>query len=178
MTLKQKTGLLIGILTTLIFLFVGIFSSIKGVWSIVNYNNPYLFGLIFGGFGLLIGIITYYKIFIANTNKRFADEFPALMCFSIGFIGISLLISSYLNQKTSELERCESYRVIRKDKNVSTSSRNPKIYSLYFSINNNSYRLITSAGYWEQTEISDKVEICFYKSKIGFDFVKLKRDDK
>jgi hypothetical protein len=166
--------LLIGILTSLIFLFIGIFSSIKGIWLIVNYDNPYLFGFLFGGLGLLIGIVVYFRIFIAKKNKRFIDELPALMCLSIGFVGLSLLISPYLNQNTSKLELCENYSVIRKNKNVSTSSRNPKIYSLYVSSKSNSYRLITNAEFWDKTQLNDNVEICLYKSKIGFDFIKLK----
>ena len=177
MILTQKKRLILGIAFTLTFLFIGIISGINGVWMIVNYKHPYLFGFIFGGIGLLIGIMTYYKFFVSGKSQRFLNEFPALLCLSIGFIGLNLSISPRLNTLISKGEKCEFYNVIDKEKNVTTSSRNPKIYSLYITENQKPYRLICSPDYWNNVEVGTNIKVCFFSSEIGFDYVEL-ADDK
>ncbi|MBW8323663.1 MAG: hypothetical protein K0M50_02755 [Prolixibacteraceae bacterium] len=180
MTIRQKVKprQIIIIATALIlFMFGGIFAGISGVWKMVNYHHPYLFGFIFGGIGWIFGLFTYYKLFIAHKAKNLFDEFPALLCISIGFIGLFLFLSPVLNQELSVNKKCDNYIVIQKDKNVS-SARNPKIFSLYVKINDKSYRLICSSDYWNNVSIGQSIDICLHKSNLGFDFFSLKDDKK
>ena len=160
-------------------MFIGIFTIIIGIDRIENYEHPYWFGLISGGIGLLIGVLIANKVksYIA-VNPRMKNNFGmATMYISTGFIGISLLTGSIINKGLSEIEIRDNFIVINKHRREA-HFRTPEINSLFVNIRGDSHRLICKPYYWDNTSIGQSIELCIYKSKLGFDFIEITNEKK
>jgi hypothetical protein len=160
-------------------MFIGIFTIIVGIDKIENYEHPYWFGLISGGIGLLIGILIAKKAkpYIA-VNPRMKNNFGlVIMYISTGFIGISLLTGSIINKGLSEIETRDNFLVINKHRREA-HFRTPEINSLFVNISGDSHRLICKPYYWDNTRIGQSIELCIYKSKLGFDFIEITNEKK
>lgn len=157
----------------------GIFTSVIGICKIENYFHPYWFGLIFGGIGLLFGLVVSNKVkpYIA-INQRIKSEFGmTIMYISSGFIGVFLMSGALLNQSFSSIEKCDKFYVINKYRQESRF-RMPEINSLVVNINGESYRIICSRDYWYRASIGQNIDLCLHNSVLGFDFVSVKNDKK
>ncbi len=182
MTKNKKTDnqkpVLIGLALS-IFVIVGLITGAIGINRIQNYNSPYAFGLLFGGIGLLLGIYVtnkLKKVIAVNSEIKKSFWIPK-MFISIGLIGISIVISSLINQSISTLEKCDSFELTGKYRKE-YRSRSPEINSLIFTIKGKSQRLICSRNFWNKTTLGQKVELCFYRSLIGFDYIIIADDKK
>ena len=166
------------VILSLFSLFGGIIASIIGINKIENYYHPYWFGLLFGGLGFAIGIWIAFKLKpIIAVNKRLKkDYFLPIMTFSIGFFGLFMMTGAFLNQNLSKIEKCDNFPVIEKYRQEYHYSQ-PEINSLVANINGESHRIICSRDYWFKTSIGTNVELCLYRSKLGFGFITL-TDDK
>lgn len=167
------------VIAMILSMFIGIFASIVGIDKIENYEHPYWFGLISGGIGLLIGILIAKKAkpYIA-VNPRIKNDFGiAIMFISTGFIGVSLLTGSIINKGLSEIETRDNFLVINKHRQEARF-RSPEINSLFVNISGDSHRLICNPYYWDNTRIGQSIELCVYKSKLGFDFIEITDEKK
>jgi hypothetical protein len=157
----------------LIFSFIGgIITATIGIFRIENYYRPYYFGFIFGGLGLLVGIVTAIKAkpFIAVNYSIRNDYFSVITHISVGFIGLFLLTGTYLNENLSHFNRRDNFEVInkyRREKRFRVSEKN----TLIVNLNGKPFRIVCRHNYWDNVNIGQKIELCFYKSSIGFDYI-------
>jgi hypothetical protein len=167
------------VLLIILSVFGGIFTAIVGINNIKNYYNPYLFGLIFGGLGLIIGIWIAMKLKpIIAVNKRIRnDYFLPIMFFSIGLFGLFLMIGSFLNKGLSNIDNCDKFQIVNKYRQEYRYLR-PEINSIVVSINGDSKRLVCSYRYWIRASISQNIDLCIHESKLGFDFITVTNDKK
>ena len=156
---------------------IGIFTAVLGISRVENYINPYLFGLVFGGLGILIGTFIALKLkhFIAINQRLKENYFPAIFIISIVFFGTFLFAGSLVNQHFSISVKCNNYAVINKYRQ-DYRYRSPEINSLVVNLNDHSHRLICSYNYWSRTSIGQPIHLCIYKSYIGFDFIAVIND--
>lgn len=180
MTKKQlkRKNLPFWILIILILsIFIGIFGAIIGIDKIKNFDHPYLFGLIFGSVGVIIGIWVAIKLkrHIA-LNPHVKQNYVIVIIFiATGFFGVSLMLSTFLNLRLSDIDKCERYQVINKYRQE-YRFRQSEVNSLVVDINGKSCTLVCSREYWIRTSIGDNIDLCLHKSKLGFDFISIKND--
>jgi hypothetical protein len=176
---KLKTPPIWIVIAVILSIFIGIFGAIVGIDIIRNYYHPYLFGLIFGGIGVIIGIWFSKKVkrHIAVNPLAKQNYATVIMFIATGFLGVSLLFGSLLNQGLSEIEKCDKYQVINKYRQESRS-RQPEVNSLVVDLNGKSFRLVCSRNYWSRTPIGQRIDLCLHKSKLGFDYVSVTYDKK
>jgi len=172
---KLKKGLVI---VGLFFsLFGGMFAAIIAVEQYQNYIHPYTFTFIFGSVGLAIGF------FMANLlkphvilNKTMLLNYPLLTFqFSVGFIGLLLLIGHYVNTGISTLNKCDAFSVVGTE-HIKGGYKRPEYNILYVQINYKTEKLLCSSDYWKGVSTGQKVNICIYSSPIGFDNLVLTDD--
>lgn len=137
-------------------IFIEIFTTIVGIDNIENYEYPYIFGLISGGFGLITGILIAKKfksqIAVNPTIKK--NYGIATMHISTGFIGFFLLVGSIINNKPSEIETNENFFVINKYRQEAHFQiQSSEINSLFVGINGVSHRLLCNPHYWDNIRI-------------------------
>ena len=168
---KQKKAVIsYGII---IWSFVGLIASGFVLENIKNYNSPYLFGSIFLSIGIITGTLIAKKLksklAINRTMKLKYDGFTIKIVF--GFIGLSLLLGQIVNSFLSTKVKCDNYAVKEKyEPGRSTRTRN---YILAFNVDGVYYRYSTRYQYWKTISVDQQVNICTYKSKMGFDFINL-----
>jgi len=166
-------------LMTLIFVFGGIISAIVGINKIDNYYHPYLFGLIFGGLGLLTGLLTAKKLKpIIAVNQRMKNNYylPTLFI-SIGFFGLFLMSASIINLKLAKVDSHDNFIVVNKYRQEYKYMQ-PEINSIVVQMNGDTRRLICSYDFWVRTSIGQPVNLTNYKSRLGFNFIKISNDKK
>jgi|WetSurMetagenome_2_1015567.scaffolds.fasta_scaffold25921_2 hypothetical protein len=173
---NKKSSIYIGIFSTLMVL-IGIVTAVLGIIRIQNYNHPYFFGFILGSLGILCGltISTKLKTFLRLSKKQKSDFWLPRMFLTAGFIGVFLLIGSTINKGLSKVDICDDYNVIDKYR-IKRGYRTPEINYLTVNINGHSIKVISSHDYWDNTSIGQKINLCSYKSKIGFDFMEITLD--
>jgi hypothetical protein len=176
---KLKTPPIWIVIAVISSIFIGIFGAIVGIDKIRNYYHPYLFGLIFGGIGVIIGIWFSKKVkrHIAVNLRTKQNYVPVIMFIATGLFGVSLMLGSFLNQGLSEIEKCDRYQVINKYRQESRF-RQPEINSLVVDLNGKSFRLVCSRNYWIRTAIGQRIDLCLHNSKLGFDFISATYDKK
>jgi hypothetical protein len=167
------------VLMTLISVFGGIISAIIGINKIENYYHPYLFGLIFGGLGLLIGLLTAKKLkpIIAVNQRMKNDYYLPTLFISIGFFGLFLMSASIINLKLSKVDYHDNFIVENKYRQEYRYMQ-PEINSIVVQMNGDSRRLVCSYDFWIRTSVGQTVYLTNYKSKLGFDFIKISNDKK
>lgn len=176
---KLKTPPIWIMIAVILSIFIGMFGAVIGIDKIKNYFHPYLFGLIFGGIGVIIGIWFAKKVkrYIA-VNPQTKQNYVAVILFiATGFFGVSLMLGSFLNQGLSEIDKCNRYQVINKYRQESRF-RQPEVNSLVVDLNGKQIRLVCSRDYWFRTSNGQKIDLCLHSSKLGFDFISITNDEK
>jgi len=174
---KLKTPPIWIVISVILSIFIGIFGAIVGIDKIRNYYHPYLFGLIFGGIGVVIGIWFAKKVkrHIAFNPQTKQNYFTVILFIATGFFGVSLMLCSFLNQGLSEIDKCDKYQVINKYRQESRF-RQPEINSLVVDLNGKSFRLVCSRDFWFSTSNGQEIDLCLHSSKLGFDFISITND--
>jgi hypothetical protein len=158
----------------ILFLVIGIFSGLYGVDKIKNYYHPYAFFFIVSILGFLIGyfISELIKPFL-KLNKKLLSQFALPKAFIIfGMLGIMMAICSNLNNNYSNIDFCGNYILIHKEYKP-YRYRHPGANYLFVNIKGKTERLRCNFSYWEKKATGEKIYICIYKSKIGFDYMQL-----
>ncbi len=173
---EQKPPLLISILITL-SVFIGLITGVIGIHNIENYYHPYIFGTIFGGFGVFIGIWVASKLkpIIAVNDRMRKDYHIPTMFIVTGFAGLLLMSSVFINDGLSRVDKYGNYQVINKYRQES-KYRQVEINSLIVDLEGKSFRLVCSRNYWYKTSIGQQINLCLHKSKLGFDFISIIND--
>ncbi len=174
----KKTPLPIAI-ATFLSVFIGLWTAVIGISNIENYNEPYLFAGIFGGAGLVLGILTAlkFKPYIAVNKRQQSNYALPIMFISVGFIGVFLLTGSLLNEKLSKFESYDHFTVSDKYRQEARF-RSPEVNTIVVNLKGKTVKLVCSYSYWERTTIGQDINLCIYKSKLGFDYVELTDDKK
>ena len=161
-------------LVIFLFLAIGMFCGIKGISKIVNYREPYKFIIILSFTGLLIGNLTapFLKPILKLNSKQLKDFFITRMFISVGTIGILIFLGNIVNTHFSKVESCDNWIVIKKEYKP-YRYMSPSVSSLFVEINDKKERIICKHEYWNKIYINDKIKICTYKSKLGFDYFDL-----
>jgi hypothetical protein len=155
-------------------LFGGMFASIVAIDNFKNYDKPYLFGFTFGTIGLLTGLITAKrlksKILI---NQKMQQNYSQLTIFILaGFIGLFLLLGQHANTILSTNDKCDNYSVV--DKVFRKGGfRRVELNILVINVDGVYHRYITKSNYWQTISTGQQINACIYKSRIGFDYLKL-----
>ena len=155
----KKKPVWINILSSLLII-IGIFTFIIGIVNIRNYYNPYWFGFICGGLGLLVGICV---------NQRLKDDL--FLAISVAFIGVFLMTGSFINQSLSP--KCEKYQVINRQRKHYRASDS---YIFFVDINGESHKLRCSREFWHSISKGQSVDLCLYSGRLGFDYISAKDD--
>ena len=172
---KQKRTLMLTFL--IISIIIGFITSVIAITKFENYIQPYLFGFTFGGIGLLIGLFVFQKYAPPfkkiNPRARIEDIIFVAIFFSFGFIGSCMFLVQYLNHSTSKLEKCDNFTVVdkfyRKGK-----GRMRELNYLYINIDGQIQKMSCRRHtYWETISIGQRISVCVYNSKIGFDYLEL-----
>lgn len=176
---KLKTPPIWIVIAVILSIFIGMFGAIVGIDKIRNYYHPYLFGLIFGGIGVVIGVWFAKKVkrYIAVNTKTKQNYVTVILFIATGFFGVTLMLGSFLNQGLSEIDKCDRYQVINKYRQESRF-RQPEINSLVVDLNGKSFRLVCSRDYWFRTSNGQEIDLCLHSSKLGFDFISITNDKK
>ena len=155
-------------------LFGGIFMAIVAIDNFKNYDKPYLFGFIFGTIGLLTGILIARKIkYSILINQKMQQNYSQLTIFIlVGFIGLFLFIGQNANTILSDKLKCDKYAVI--DKIFRKGGfRRAELNIFIINIDGIYHRYIAKPNYWQTVSTGQHVDVCIYKSRIGFDYIKL-----
>jgi hypothetical protein len=155
--------------------FGGVYAFIVTTFNIKNYYSPYLFSFIFGGFGLLVGLLVSSKIkphVLLNPTMR-DNYYSVSIIFSFGFIGCFMFFGQLLNSRISNLYKCDEFEVVDKEFHKGGTKRIEKRI-LIVEIENEYQRIHCFKKIWDSTTIGQKVNVCIYESPIGFDYLTLK----
>ena len=148
-------------MTKLIFI-IGTIASTVGIVNIGNYYHPYWFGFIFGGIGLLVGVLVSMNI----AAERKPKDKMLYMSICILFFGLFLMAASFINQGLSRLDKFDKYQVINKYK---TRARNGYRHTLIVDIDGKSHKLVCDKELWHNT--SSSVYLFLRKGRLGFDYI-------
>jgi hypothetical protein len=176
---REKKPPLWIVIMILLSVFGGIITAVIGINKIENYYQPYLFGLIFGGLGLFVGLLAARKLKpIIAVNQRIKNEYylPTLYI-SIGFFGLFLMSASIINLKSSKVNYRDNFIVVNKYRQEYRYMQ-PEINSIVVQMNGNSHRLVCSYDFWVRTSVGQTVNLTNYKSRLGFDFIEISNDKK
>jgi hypothetical protein len=171
--MNQSKAILIGV-SAMLFLFAGIWISVFGTIIIQNYDSPYLFTFIFGGTGLLLGVVLAHTLkttYLRYMPRRNGFTFFT-MCIAVGFFGLMLWTGALTNGHLAAIGNCGRY-VLTNKYQTGNFYRSPKIFYLIVEINEQDNRLISNGIYWDKVAVGGKIGICKFKSRIGFDYQKL-----
>jgi len=159
-------------------LFGGMFMAIVAIDNFKNYDKPYLFGFIFGTIGLLTGLFIARKIKPSILiNQKMQQNYSQLTIFILtGFIGLFLLIGQKANTILSNKEKCNNYAVV--DKIFRKGGyRRVELNILVINVDGVYHRYITNRNYWQTISTGQQIDVCIYKSVIGFDYLKLTNEN-
>jgi len=169
---QKKTGFptIIFRIILISLLLTGTMTTVIGIDRIENYYEPYIFGIVFGGPGLALGILIALKSKpYINENNDYINLFLSILIF---LFGIFLFTGSLINEKVSKIENSDHYVVTNKYRQKS-GYRTPEINSLIIDVNGFPHRLICSYSYWKKINTGQTINLNFYTSKLGFDYMKL-----
>lgn len=154
--------------------FLGIILAIISVDKFKNYDSPYIFAFTFTILGLLLSFFVQRKIkpYIILNEKMNVNYDNLNVLFVIGIIGLSFFIGQFLNEKTSRLEICEKATVLNKVFEKG-GFRRPEKNILFVNFNNRVYKYIVEKNEWNVIFSGQKLEFCYYRSPIGFDYINL-----
>ena len=159
-------------------LFGGMFAAIVAIDNFKNYDNPYLFGFVFGTIGLLTGLFIARKIKSAILiNQKMQQNYSQLTIFILtGFIGLFLLLGQNANTILSNKEKCDNYSVVDKIFRKGGYKR-AELNILVINIDGVYHKYITKPNYWQTISTGQQIEVCIYKSIIRFDYLKLTNEN-
>lgn len=159
-------------------LFSGMFASIVSISKFENYFSPYLFGFTFGILGFIIGIYIAKRIkphVILNPIMR-SNYIQLTGMFSVGFIGCCMLLGFYLNNSTSTIEKCDNFDVVDKIYRKG-GFRRVELNILVVNVDGENHRILCNPNYWQTISVGQQINVCVYKSKIGFDYLTLTNEN-
>ena len=154
---------------------VGLIAAIIAIGNFDNYYDPYLFGLISGSIGLIVGVIIAKKLkpLFSVTRKLQFEYGGAILMVSFGFIGFSMLLFEQLNQCISTVKECENYVVTDKYYLERKGRYSVSQILLYVDMNGKTEELRCTLPYWETIAIGKHIKVCKQTSAIGFDYLEL-----
>jgi hypothetical protein len=163
-------------------LFGGIFAAAVAIDNFKNYNNPYLFGFVFGTIGLLIGLFVAKKLkseitkIVSNIKNMQQSYFYPTFAITSGCIGLLILFGEKLNTSLSTQEKCDNYFITEKIFSE-RASRRAELNVLVINVDGTYHRIITKQKYWQNVSVGEQINACNYKSKIGFDYIELTNEN-
>lgn len=171
---KQESKFLF--VTKIISFFLGIcgmFSCIEIDEMDKNLSGTTLF-ISFAIIGLILGYLVLFSMeklseeLNTEVNKRSSIVVGGILSF---FILSTPALANFINRTYSTKEKeCKFYKAIRKGEQ--SGSNGYPSYWLYFKIENKEERVPVSEELHNSTQILDKFEICIYKGRLGFKFIK------
>jgi len=166
-------------ISIILAVFTGIFGFVIGMANIENYKHPYLFGLVLGFIGLLIGLLTAKKIkrFITINHHISNNYYIITIYIVVGFIGSFIWIGSKINKSTSSIDYCDRFIVVDKIR-IEKRAKQPESNKLYIKVLNEKIPLLCHPDYWDKIQIGQQINVCLYKSIFGFNFMILEDDKK
>jgi hypothetical protein len=168
-----KQTLILGV-SIMLFFFLGMFAGIYGIEESKNYFHQTIFILIFGSIGLLFGLVlsSFIKPYL-KLDKRQLNNFVGIKLFiCAGFIGIMLATGNFINSRLSEIKTFGRLTVVNKTFREERF-RSPGANYLFVVIDGKTHRLKCDEDYWYNTKIGQTISLRIYKSKIGFDYIKM-----
>jgi len=143
--------------------------------EIQNYLEPFLFVISFGILGFFLGNIIALKLRnIICYNQKISTNYSTVkFIFYIFFIPFTIYSCSLLNNFISYEYKCNQYIVVGK-KQENGGFRKLKYSSLTVNIDSENREIIVEENDRQKIKIGERVNICLYKSPIGFNQFNLK----
>jgi hypothetical protein len=173
---ERNPNILLVIIIMLSF-FGGLIAAVVAINRVENYESPYYFVAIFGGTGLIVGIILSNKLkpYLA-VNPRIKNNYTqSIINICIACIGLTFYLASHLNTASSTLLNCKNYQMLNKYRQKYRYG-SPEINSIVINMNGEPRRLVTSRKFWYQTSIGRTVHICSYHGLLGFNSYEIVND--
>ena len=174
---QQALNIFLGIIF-LTLPIIGIALSAIAIGSdIGNYVEPYKFCFIWGVIGVVLAYMVTYKLkpIIMTVNKNIKNYSQLRLYFSLGFIGIALIVGVKINSYNSSLDKTFNSTLIYKTQKKGGYGV-VGYNKLHFFINEQAIELRCHLKYWENHNLGEKINIEFYKSKMGFHYWKIKNE--
>jgi hypothetical protein len=164
----------ITIVSLVVFSLWGIIASVLSIIKIQNYIRPYFFGFSLVIVGLVLGIFVSIRLkpYVCFNSKMYNEYTRTPVAIVFGFIGSLLFLGVTANQSLSHREKCGYYKVVDK-LYVEGRSRQPSIINLFVDIDRKITTIHCNQKYWESVIIGQEVYLCYYKSRLGFDYLLL-----
>lgn len=155
-------------------LFGGMFAAIVAIDNFKNYDSPYLFGFLFGIIGLVAGLLVANKLksHIIINHKIQQNYSLFTIHIATGFIGLAMLLGQLTNTTFATKLKCDNYTLANKLFRKGGYNQ-IELNILVINVDGVYHRFITNPNYWQSVTVGQQVNVCIYKSKIGFDFIKL-----
>jgi len=175
---RQDNRATVYIICLLLLLIGGIYIAALTSIRIKNYQNPFRFILVFGTIGIILGYIIAIKLkpFIQNHKKKLTPYSIHKIFWILVFVPYFSFVGTIVNNNLSEVTHCNNYSVINKFR--IKRIRATEINQLVVDINDRLVKLYCSHNYFDNTQNGEAINLCFYKSKIGFNFIKVTYDIK
>jgi len=158
--------------------FAGMFAAVASFGRHKNYAQPVFFSAVCIIIGLAVGYIIA-RLLKAHImlNKTMEQNYGNLVCmFSLGVAGLFLLLGQSLNTAIARKIACDAFRVNRMF-HTKSGYRRPVVNKMIVDIDGNPTILYCSYRFYNSVSNNQLVNVCIYKSPIGFDFFEL-TDDK
>ncbi|AKQ44930.1 hypothetical protein TH63_03700 [Rufibacter radiotolerans] len=173
---KSKRNALILALIVMSSLLGSMILAINAFKDISKYNEPYLFTAIIIVIGLAIGYSIWKKvkpIILRYSLKKYDDgTMSALVIMTV--IGALLFAINELNISLSYKTGCDSFFVVNKYRQES-GFRKPEINTLVVNLGNKQETVVTNYNLWLNPKIGDEINLCFYESFLGFNYIELNK---
>lgn len=151
----------------------GIVAGVAAAIKLEKYFHEWIFAIVFGIPGLLIGILAGKKYDAIMKNSLLPHLYSDKPSFNImfSFVGLSLLAGTWINQGFSVAED-RTYLVVSKEYSPRMAKRTPKYY-LIIRTDKGDEQINCNSDYWERKSPGQYIKVVHNKSFIGFDYVEL-----
>jgi hypothetical protein len=168
---KSKRNALLLVVVIMTLLFGSIFLVVVAFQDIPKYNSPFLFTLIIGAIGAILGYFTWIQvkpiIFKYSIKKHDDGSMSSFVIMTV--IGFSLFIVNEINISSAYKIKCNSYEILNKYREES-GYRRPEVNTLVINHVGNMETVVCDYNLWLEKRVGDKINLCFYKSLLGFNY--------
>lgn len=171
---KSKTKAFILALIIFVLLLGSMFLAIIAFQDIPKYNKPYLFTILVSAIGFVIGYFTWKKVkpTVLKYSQRNNNDTTLSVFVMMSVVGLMLFAVNGINVLSANKTSCDSYTIINKYRKEG-GFRRPEINTLVVEMNGKSETLVCKYKFWDEKSIGNQINVCFYKSIFGFNYIEI-----
>ena len=171
--MSKKNGIILGLII-MTSLFGSIFLAIIAFQDISKYNEPYIFTAFVSVVGLILGYLTWRKVkpVILKYSQKRSDDGTMITLVIMTIIGTLFFAINILNISLAHKTNCDSFYITNKYREES-GFRKPEVNTLVVNLINRQETVVCNHKLWLTKEIGDKIDLCFYESFFGFNYIEV-----